>query len=243
MEDCRRRLLGIIFLLALATVACPAADGTMEANRVRQTTLDTLLTARRAVLKSKGNALAQLDSQVREAMAAATQALADSDSATTDRVGEMLRRTVRLQNLLAQRVQILQSMQEAADDIASLQAELDRVRTSLEKNRQVMEGHWVVTLMPAGTRGDFYLSQNGTILTGDYRLENGQSGSLQGLFVKDQIVLERIDATYGKMGRLEGAVSKDRLTVKGTWYSYDLSSGQPVTGPFTLDKVQEDQAP
>ncbi len=155
----------------------------------------------------------------------------------------MLKRTVRLQNLLAQRVLLLQSMQEAATEIATLQAELDKVKSSLERTRQVMEGHWSITYMPSGTRGDFYISQNGTILTGDYRLENGQSGSLQGLFVKDQIALERIDATFGKMGRLEGVVSKDRLTVKGTWYSYDLSSGQPVTGPFTLDKVEEDQSP
>jgi hypothetical protein len=243
MEDRRRRSLGILFLLILVAVACPASDGTVEANRVRQTTLDTLLSARRAVLKSKTTTLSQLDAQLREAMTATTQVVADGDGTSPERVAEMLKRTLRLQNLLAQRVLLLQSMQDAATEIAALQTELDRVKSSLDRSRQVMEGHWSITYMPAGTRGDLYISQNGTILTGDYRLENGQSGSLQGLFVKDQIVLERIDATFGKMGRLEGAVSKDRLSVKGTWYSYDLSSGQPVTGPFTLDKVQEDQSP
>ncbi len=243
MEDRRRRPLWILLALMAFALACPAADGTVEANRVRQVTLDTLLSARRAILKSKSNTLSQLDTQLREAMTATTQVAVDGDSATPERLGEMLKRTVRVQNLLAQRVLLLQSIQEDTNEIAGLQSELDRVKSSLDRSRQVMEGHWNVTLMPAGTRGDFYISQNGTILTGDYRLENGQSGSLQGLFVKDQIVLERIDATFGKMGRLEGAVSKDRVTVKGTWYSYDLSSGQQVTGPFTLDKVQEDQSP
>jgi hypothetical protein len=238
-----RRSFGVLFFLMLVPAVCPAADGTVETNRVRQTTLDTLLSARRAVLKAKTATLAQLDGQVREAMTATSQVVPDADGAQPERLGEMLKRTVRLQNLLAQRVLLLQSMEEAASEIAALQSELDRVKSSLDRNRQVMEGHWSITLMPSGTRGDFYVSQNGTILTGDYRLENGQSGSLQGLFVKEQIVLERIDATFGKMGRLEGAVSKDRLAVKGTWYSYDLSSGQPVTGPFTMDKVQEDQSP
>lgn len=238
-----RRIVASSFLALALALSCPGADGNVEANRIRQTALETILSARRAIFKTRVSYLGQVDGQIRELMASDSSAGGDSEAPDPARLQDMIRRGVRLQYLESERVRTLQSMQELTTELAALQAELDRVRSSLDKSRQIMEGHWVVTIMPMGTRGDIFVSQNGTILTGDYTLDNSQHGSLQGLFVKDQVVLERIDATYGKMGRFEGTVSKDRMSVKGTWYSYDLASGQPVTGAFTMDKVQEDQAP
>ena len=238
-----RRAAASSFLALTLALSCLGADGNVEANRIRQTALETILSVRRAIFKTKASYLGQVDGQIRELMAADASSSGDAEAPDPARLQDMIRRGVRLQYLESERVRTLQSMQELTTEMVALQAELDRVRSSLDKSRQIMEGRWVVTIMPMGTRGDVFLSQNGTILTGDYTLDNGQQGSLQGLFVKDQVVLERIDANYGKMGRFEGTLSKDRTSVKGTWYSYDLSSGQPVTGAFTMDKVQEDQGP
>jgi hypothetical protein len=234
------------FLFLLATLlgtAVHPSDGTREATRIRQTTLETLLSTRRALIRSNWQSLGQLDAQIKELSAPDAQAVVDGEIPGLERIGDMIRRESRRQFLETERMRTLQAMQDLTVEVASLQADLDKIKTSLDKSQQILDGHWVVTLMPMGTKGDFFISQNGTILTGNYQLENGQTGSVQGLFVNNYVLLERIDAKFGKMGRLEGPLSKDRVGCRGTWYSYDITSGQAVTGAFTLDKVQEDQAP
>lgn len=238
-----KRLLTCCLFLTMGAAVCHAADGTLEASRVRQMTLDALITTKRSLLKTKWLYLGQVEGQLRDLSAPDPNDPPDGDLPGPERLGEMVRRATRTQFLEAERMRTLQSMQEISAELLSLQAEMEKVKSDRDKAKQILEGHWVLTLMPMGTRGDVYLTQNGTILTGDYHLENEQLGSLQGLFVNNQIFLERIDAKYGKMGRLEGPLGKDRQSIKGTWYSYDLSSGQAVTGPFTLDKVQEERTP
>lgn len=243
MASLMKRVLTCCLFLILGAGVCEAADGALEASRVRQMTLDALISTKRALLKTKWLYLGQVEGQLRELSAPDPNGPPDGDLPGVERLGEMVKHAARTEFLEAERMRTLQSMQEIASELVSLQAEMDKVKTDRDRAKQIMEGHWVLTIMPMGTRGDVYLTQNGTILTGDYHLENEQMGSLQGLFVNSQMFLERIDARYGKMGRFEGPLGKDRQSVKGTWYSYDLSSGQQVTGPFTLDKVQEDRTP
>jgi hypothetical protein len=140
-----------------------------------------------------------------------------------------------------QRYNLLQSLNELYSEVGLLESEIKKVREELQETQQVLDGHWSLTLMPSGAQGDIYLSQNGTLVTGDYRLDSGQTGSLQGTFVNGSVVLERIDARYGKMGRYEGALTKDRQSIKGTWYSYDFASGQPLTGAFSLERTQQEE--
>jgi hypothetical protein len=238
-----KRLLICCLLLTIEAGVCQAADGTLESSRVRQMTLDTLITTKRALLKSKWLYLGQVEAQIRDLSPADPNGPPDGDVPGPERLAEMVRKVTRLEMLEAERLRTLQAMQEINAEVLSLQAELDRVKSDRDRAQQVMEGRWVLNIMPMGTRGEVYLTQNGTLLIGEYHLENEQSGSLQGIFVNNQMVLERIDAKFGKMGRFEGPLGRDRQSVRGTWYSYDLSSGQPATGPFTLDKVQEDRTP
>ncbi len=244
MASSFRKALVLGFLMALSGGAALVAEsGGIESARVRQTTLETLLSSRRALYRAKVAYLAQLDAQARELSTPDQPASPDADPPPPEKVAEMIKRASRLQFVEDERMRTLQGMLELATEIASLQGELKKVKSGLESAQQLMDGHWVITFMPSGTRGDFYFTQNGTILNGDYTLDNGQSGSLVGTFINNGVFIERIDTKYGKMGRIEGPLSKDRQSVKGTWLNYDPTSGQAITGSFTLDRVQEDREP
>ncbi len=49
-------------------------------------------------------------------------------------------------------------------------------------------------------------------------------------------MLERIDAQYGRMGKFEAQLMKDQNSLKGSWYSYDLASGQPLVGALVMER-------
>ena len=235
-----------LFLLALvlsAGMSLAASDGSREAMRIRLVALETLLAAKKSLIQAKWTALAQLDAQSRAAVTQDEAVTGDPDQRNSERVKDFLKGATRRQGLEAERLQLLKTLQDLYMEADSIQGEIQKVRSDLQGAQQVIEGHWVLTLMPAGMKGDIYLTQNGTLVTGDYNMENGQTGSLQGTFVNNVLVIEKIDTKYGKNGRLEGGLSKDRQSVKGSWFSYDFSSGQPLTGAFSLDRVQEENAP
>lgn len=232
-----------ILLLVPSLAGVRAQTGSIESARIKQATLDTLITSRRALYKARWAYLGQLDAQLRDLSSPDAAPSPDGEAPGPEKIAEMVKRSGRRQFLEEERVRTLQSMLELATEISGLQADLRKVRSDLDSAQQVLDGHWQITFMPAGTRGDLFVSQNGTIVNGDYSLENGQSGSLQGTFINNTLYVERIDAKFGKMGRIEGPLSKDRQSVKGTWYNYDPTSGQGMTGAFTLDRVQEDREP
>lgn len=229
--------------LLLFTAVTGASDLGRETARMRLVSLETTLAAKRSLLRDKWAALAQIDSQIADLSASEAAGAAEGDSRTPEKVRDLLQAAQKRQFLEGERIQLLLGMQDLFQEVKALQEEVQKARSELQETSQVLEGRWTVTLMPAGTRGEVYLSQNGTLLTGDYRLENGQSGSLQGTFVNNVLVLERIDSRYGKMGRFEGTLAANKLSVRGAWYSYDIMSGQPLSGAFVLERSQEESAP
>ena len=231
-----------VALLAL-TLAASASDGGRETARMRLVSLETVLSAKRSLLREKWATLAQLDGQITDLSASEAAGGAEEDQRTADRVRDLLQAAQRRQVLEAERLQLLQGMQDLFQEVKAIQEEIQKARSELQETSQILEGKWAITLMPAGTRGDVYLSQNGTLVTGDYKLENGQSGSLQGTFINNTLVMERIDSRYGKMGRFEGTLAANKLSLRGAWYSYDIMSGQPLSGAFVLERNQEEPAP
>ncbi len=98
-----------------------------------------------------------------------------------------------------------------------------------------------MTYTPSGDKGVFTLRQSGTLLAGEYSLEGGWRGSLQGTFVDGKVHLSRIDAKLGRSSDLEGTVSPDGRTIRGNWTNFILSGGEPVTGSWVARKRQERQ--
>ena len=85
-------------------------------------------------------------------------------------------------------------------------------------------------MLPRELRGAFSLVQDGTLVTGTYRLEGGWTGSLQGTLVNRKVFLVRIDSRLGRSMEFEGRLSEDGSTVQGTWLNYDLAGADGAEG-------------
>jgi hypothetical protein len=120
--------------------------------------------------------------------------------------------------------------------IAFLQTRLESFKDKLPRAIESLTGNWEVTYMPSGDKGYFRIEQNGTLLGGEYVLEGGWRGSLQGTFVNGKIFLQRIDSRLGRSSTIEGFLSSDGETIKGSWQNFDLSGPGPSSGSWTATK-------
>ena len=91
-------------------------------------------------------------------------------------------------------------------------------------------------VMPLNQRGTFSLRQGGTLVSGTYRLGGGWTGSLQGTLVNRKVYLVRIDSKLGKSMELEGFLSSDGKTIRGSWLSYELAGSEGSTGQWSATR-------
>ncbi len=125
---------------------------------------------------------------------------------------------------------------DGRERIALLDAKLAGLRRTLPSEPESLSGVWDVTYLPSGDRGVFSLRQSGTLVAGEYTQEGGWRGSLQGTLIRNKLVLQRIDSQQGHSADLEGVVSTDLRSVKGTWQSRLLSDGNQNNGAWTGKK-------
>lgn len=133
-------------------------------------------------------------------------------------------------------------MLQGRDRIALLRARLERLTRTLPSDTETLTGYWDVQILSGGEKGVFFLVQSGAVLSGEYGLEGGFRGSLQGTLVDGQVLLHRIDTRLGRVMDLDGAVSADGQAIKGTWRRYDLSGGRPATGGWTAARRKRPEA-
>jgi len=89
--------------------------------------------------------------------------------------------------------------------------------------------------------GDLHLSLDGTLVSGDYTLEGGFTGSVRGTLVADRLKLDRVDSRLGLNAVYYGRVSRDGSSLTGTWESMDVSGGAPSSGTWSARKQPSDQ--
>jgi hypothetical protein len=130
---------------------------------------------------------------------------------------------------------------EAHERIDLLQDRIARLRRTLPSDAESLTGVWDVTYLPSSDKGVFTLRQSGTLLVGEYTLEGGWKGSLQGTFVDGKVLLHRIDSKLGRSSDLEGTIAPDGRTIRGTWQNFILSGGQPTSGSWIARKRAERQ--
>lgn len=122
---------------------------------------------------------------------------------------------------------------------ALLEQQLAALLGRAEQEAGALSGVWDVVLMPLQQKGSFTLRQYGTLVNGTYRLGGGWSGSLQGTLVNRKVYLVRIDSKLGKSMELEGFLSSDGKTIRGSWLNYELAGGEGSTGQWSATKRAE----
>jgi hypothetical protein len=130
-------------------------------------------------------------------------------------------------------------IRDAHNRISLLGDRIGRMRKTLPSDNESLTGTWDISYLPSGDKGIFSLRQSGTLLTGEYTLEGGWKGSLQGTFVDGKVLLHRIDSKLGRSSDLEGTLAPDGRIIRGSWQNFILSGGQPTTGQWIARKRQE----
>jgi len=132
---------------------------------------------------------------------------------------------------------------ESRERIRVLQDRIAGLRRAIPPEPESLSGTWDVTLLPSGDRAVFTLRQAGAIVSGEYQQDGGWKGSLQGTLVNSKLVLHRIDSRLGPSSDLEGMVSSDLRSVKGTWQSRVLNDGSASSGVWTGRKRETKKKP
>ncbi len=74
------------------------------------------------------------------------------------------------------------------------------------------------------------MTLDGTIVSGEYTLEGGFSGSLRGTLVNDRLRLERVDSRLGFSAIFYGRVARDGSSIAGTWEATTFGAGASGAG-------------
>ena len=124
--------------------------------------------------------------------------------------------------------------------IVVLEERLEGLDVTVETTVGPLHGRWDVSMLPVSQKGVFDLKQEGTIVSGTYRLEGGWTGSLTGTLVERKVHLVRIDSKLGRSMEFEGFLASDGDTIRGTWQSYDLSTDSQPSGQWSAVRRDSD---
>jgi hypothetical protein len=172
-----------------------------DLSRRLETALNQLASASRAVVEAAARSDAGPDEIARRE---------DAVSESEQEVRVLLEK----RRLMADRVV------ERRRSIIALEADLTG-----KKAPDAVSGRWAVTLDPGSQRGVFRMSLDGAIVSGDYTLDGGYSGSLRGTLVNDRLRLERVDSRLGFSTIYYGRVARDAASIAGTWEATSLGEG------------------
>jgi hypothetical protein len=181
-------------------------------------------------LETALNQLAAASRSVAEA-AARTDVPPDEIARREDAVSESEQE---VRALLEKRRLLADRLVERRRTIISLEAELQT-----KKPPDAVSGRWAVTLDPGALRGVFRMTLDGAIVTGDYTLDGGYSGSLRGTLVSDRLRLERVDSTLGFSTIYYGRLAKDSASIAGTWEATTFGSGSASSGVWRAVREEE----
>ncbi len=230
------RKLVALFLFCAASVAFaadPVADfGRAELARERRLLAGDVRTFVE-ISRRLETTLSQLASSVR--------AVADGASRADGAADELARREESVEtseqevrNLIERRRLLADRVMERRRSIAALEADLQG-----RKPADALSGRWTVTIEPGEQRGVFRMSLDGTLVSGDFTLEGGYSGSLRGTLINDRLRIERVDSRLGFSTVYFGRLAKDSMSIAGTWEATSFGEGAPGSGRWRAVREEE----
>jgi hypothetical protein len=230
-----RRVLAILWIAGASVFSL--ADGASDAARA-----DLARERKRLSVDVRG--LADVSRRLEQALSqlgSASRVVADASS-RGDPPDEITRREEavsaaeqEVHSLLDRRRLLADRVVERRRTIAALESDVAAGRKPIDG----LTGRWVVLLDPGEQRGSFRLNLDGTIVSGEYMLEGGYSGSLRGTFVNDRLRLERVDSRLGFSTIYYGRLARDTSVISGTWESTDISGGAPGSGRWKAVREEE----
>jgi hypothetical protein len=180
-------------------------------------------------------------SRLQELYVALDAAIQRKDSATMETLVFQVEATEReraeqigFERLVAERIR------DRLRRIVVLEERLEGLDVTVETTVGPLHGRWDVSMLPVSQKGVFDLKQEGTIVSGTYRLEGGWTGSLTGTLVERKVHLVRIDSKLGRSMEFEGFLASDGDTIRGTWQSYDLSTDSQPSGQWSAVRRDSD---
>ena len=177
----------------------------------------TLLYQKLGTVVRRGSAAGEEDNE--ESLAQQIDAAERQETATT----ELLRR-------------LREQIADSRERMRFIQDRLAPLQKRSPDEPEGLSGSWDVVYAPSNDRAVFSLRQSGAIIEGEYQQDGGYRGSLQGTLINSKLVLHRIDSKLGAVSDLEGQVSQDQKSIKGTWLSRLIGDGTASTGAWTGKK-------
>lgn len=102
-------------------------------------------------------------------------------------------------------------------------------------------GRWTIQILPQNLTGTYDLRLDGTVVSGNYTVQGGGSGSLRGTFVENRLRLERIDSRGGFDSIFLGTFDPAAQRITGSWTANELASGQPTRGDWSAVRAGAQQ--
>ncbi|REJ76777.1 MAG: hypothetical protein DWQ36_24600 [Acidobacteria bacterium] len=99
-------------------------------------------------------------------------------------------------------------------------------------------GTWTIDFGPDEGPGRVTLRSEAGRIEGQYTMQSGRRGVLRGSFSGNRLQLERIDAQRGRDRTLEGTLSADRSSLRGTWVATELGSGEQTSGVWRAVRIE-----
>src|SRR5215831_8615877 len=178
------------------------------------------------------SAVNQLAGAVRAVSDAANRGDAPEDLTRRDEAVAAAEQDVRA--LLERRRILADRVIERRRTVAALESDLSGRRMA-----DSLSGRWSVLIDPGEQKGVFNLTLNGTLVSGEYSLEGGYSGSLRGTLVNDRLRLERVDSRQGFSAIYYGRLVRDDATISGTWETTTYAAGTPESGAWREAREEE----
>ena len=145
-----------------------------------------------------------------------------------------------VRTLLDRRRLLVERLIERRRNIALLDAEL-RGKRPTAATTDLLSGRWNVSIEPGEQRGEFRVTLEGTIVSGEYTLEGGYSGSLRGTLIGDRLRLERVDSQLGFTAIYFGRLARDGSQISGTWEATTFGVGAAGAGRWLAQPIREEE--
>lgn len=99
-------------------------------------------------------------------------------------------------------------------------------------------GTWKLTVPEYEVAGVMGLRQEGTLVSGSYRMSTGARGSVKGTFAGGRLELDLVNSERGRVGSSAGELDPTSGDIQGTWHPLEIASGDPSRVEWRAHRVK-----